>query len=497
MNGNTEQQKPKEEDGKEISQPNGEKKPKGNHINYRDEPVAFFFVLFGLAFDALVTQSGTRSTQTLDILQALQKILHPSVAGNAVYQDAVFSETIDILDRLVMTENFSIQTVIVSIVRNLSLHHPSATRDQSDTNHLSDDIEQLFELTRNIILVLAGVLPNLGESSPKSRARISDEAILLIHVSLSSLVDITSVFPSIIRADLHACILHIFSTILATGSCQAGVVPQILPIFKRFIQRVARPPPKSDGNEPTDDPAVAGRQIRGCLARFLEILTVAQRREAESSVPCAKNTLLSLTILLTNCGSVIPPNDPLISRVLKEILDCLQDVGLGGVAAGCLRSLLLNPNPNFTTDEVVARILYPKLLTFITGIPGPNNEPPIDPDNTRPAIVQTLVSTIGSPIIPANAVPAAMALLVPALLTRAKNEGTSIYKETALRLLELVKVNPPSFKDLASRMEPEMRSLMEEVLKTAGPSPDESKRDDDTKAGQEKNIPSIELRFDF
>ncbi|KAK2747103.1 hypothetical protein FQN57_002358 [Myotisia sp. PD_48] len=479
-------------------QTNGEHKSKGNNINYRDEPVAFFFVLFGLAFDALLSQGASRaSSQTLEVLQALQKILHPSVAGNAAYQDAVFSETMDTLDRIVMTESLTIQSVIVEIVRNLALHHPSATRDQPSAENLSDDIEQLFELTRNIILVVAGILPNIGESSPHARLEMSEEAISLVQLSLSSLVDITPVFPSIIRADLYACTLHIFSTILATGSCQSDVIPQTLPIFKRFIQRLCRPwrPQEKEPSESSDDSETISRQIRGCLARFLNILTVAQRRESESSLACAKNTLLALTILLTSSSSAIPPQDPLLYRALQEMMDCLQDMGLGSVAAGCIRSLLLNAGPRSPTDDVTGRFFFPRLLAFVTNTPlGMDHESPIDPENMKPTIIQILVSYVGSAAIPENTKGIAMSLLIPTLLTWARNEGAAVYQETAVWLLELAKVDQLSFKALVSNMPLESKSLIEEILRAAGPKGIE-KHDDASE--QINNAPTIALRFDF
>ncbi|KAM5475173.1 hypothetical protein MauCBS54593_001649 [Microsporum audouinii] len=486
----------KTESCKDTPVQNDEIKAKGNQINYRDEPVAFFFVLFGLAFDALVSQSSTPS-QTLEILQALQKILHPSVAGNAVYQDAVFSETIDTLNRMVMTENLAIQSVIIQIVRSLSLHHPSATRDSTSTEHLSDDIEQLFELTRNIILVIAGVLPNLGESSPKTRSDVSEESISLIQHSLSSLVDITSVFPAIIRDDLHTCIMHIFTTVFATGSCQAEIVPKSLPIFKRFLQKLC-PSRNSQTQEATAHGTEAisvSRQIRGCLARFLGILTVAQRRESDSSLACAKNALLGITILLTSAASDIPPQDPLVTRAMQELLDCLQDLGLGSVAAGCIRSLLLNPGTRSTTDDIIARTLFPRLLAFITQTPmGNDNEPPIDPENMKSTITQTLVSFVGSPALSKAAIPTAMSLLIPALLTRARLEGTSVHQETASRLLELAKVDQTTFRGFATKIEPGSKSLLEEILKTVGRKEDTNQRNDQE---QERNAPSIALRLDF
>lgn len=101
-------------------------------ISYRDEPVAFFFVLFGISFEALVGRSSNdaviKKERTLDILKAMRKILRPSVAGYAIYQDAIFSETMDLLDRLALTQGLAIQTAIVEIARDLCIAHPSARR---------------------------------------------------------------------------------------------------------------------------------------------------------------------------------------------------------------------------------------------------------------------------------------------------------------------------------------------------------------------------------
>ncbi|OAX80699.1 hypothetical protein ACJ72_04963 [Emergomyces africanus] len=488
---------------------NGEKE-KGTHINYRDEPVAFFFVLFGLAFEALVTHNREQSNQRLEILRALKKILHPSVAGNAVYQNAIFSETMDTLDRLVMTEGSSIQTVIVQMARDLALHHHSGSNNQSRPENLSDDIEQLFELTRNIILVLAGLLPNLGESSTHTRFNVSDEAASLIKLSLSSLVDVTSVFPSIIRADLRACILHIFTTILATGICQAEVVPQALPIFRRFIQSITRPPPTSSTSitstvspPPPEDAETISRQIRGCISRLLQTLTIAQRRESDTSLPCAKNTLLSLTIVLTTSSHVIQPQDPLIPRVLSEFLDCLQDLGLATVTAGCLRSILLSPSTasaRSPTDDSIARFLLPRLIAFITCLPASELDTPVDPENVKGIVTLALVSCIGSGMIAPAGVPTAMALVIPALLVRARNEGQSIYKEIAARLLELAKIDALTFRGLVAGMGAEERAFTEDILRSGGTWGGGGKEGRNGIGGEdagEKNVPSIALRMDF
>lgn len=479
-------------DGRQPDSPKAETNgdhSKGQDINYRDEPVAFFFVLFGLAFEALVDQSIT-SWQRIGILQALKRILRPVISGNAIYQDAIFSETMDNLDRLVFTEGIPIQSVIVEIARNLSLDHPSAKGARDE--HLSDDIEQLFELTRSIILVLAGLMPNLRESTPHARFNVmSDDSLSLIRLALSSLVDVASIFPAIIRNDLHACIFHIFSTILATGVCQAEVMPQALPTFKHFIHVITHP---KEPGEQTDNLKVVSHQVRGCLVRFLTTLKIAQRRESETSLQCAKNTLLATTILLTTGGQVIPPQDPVIIQVLNEFLDCLQDVGLANVAAGCLRSILVASTPRSPTDEVMARHLMPRLIAFLISCPAETGETPNDPENARAVIARALVACASNATFAQTST--ALSIIMSALLVRAKREGHEVHKETAGHLLELAQANQMSFRGLVAGLKPEQKALLEEILRSTDVGQPGRTRAESVDDAQQ-SMPSIALRFDF
>jgi hypothetical protein len=207
-------------DGKASSAGEANGNGVAHDINYRDEPVAFFFVLFGIAFEALVGRPGgpdslATKEQTLEILLALKKILHPSVCGHAIYQGVIFSEAMDLLDRLVLTEGLAVQSAIVDIARSLCVAHPTARSNSgsgSQGEKLTEDIDQLFELTRLIVLVLAGLLPNLVDSKTTVRHQLSEEAVNVVTVSLDALVDAAEVFPAVIRMDLYASILHIFTS---------------------------------------------------------------------------------------------------------------------------------------------------------------------------------------------------------------------------------------------------------------------------------------------
>ncbi|KAI1344285.1 armadillo-type protein [Xylariaceae sp. FL0016] len=476
-------------DGKDTDGPATNGHAKGADINYRDEPVAFFFVLFGIAFEALATRPGQTDSlatheQTLEILQALKKILHPSVSGHAIYREAIFSETMDLLDRLVLTEGLDVQGVIVEIARALCVAHPSARKqDQTEDGDLTEDIEQLFELTRIIVLVLSGLLPNLTEANQPVRHQLTEESVLLVRTGLSAIVDAAEVFPAIIKTDLHACIVHIFATILATPSCQEVIVPQALAMFKRFVTSMSNSRGSGDGKHPTD------AQVQGCLRRFLSIYLHAQKREVPNALQCVKNCLLAITILFTGANSRLASSDRLVTKFLDEVLDCLTDRMTAKIAANCLRSLMLQPNPS-PAAQSIARYLLPRLISFVA------DTDPADPEKARKHVAHTLTQYV-SVVIAANKAgqqqtQTAMSVVVPTLLSRAATEDgdETVYRETSARLLELAGASQAAFRTVVAAMGEGQRAFMEEVIRSGQGKGEVEERGD---SGQ----PSIALKMDF
>lgn len=100
-----------------------------SHANYRDEPVAFFFILYGLCFQTLLrvmNRDDPDAKNTISIvLDALKKVIRPSISGNAIYKSFVFAETTDLLDRLVLMENSEVQLMVIQIAANLAKDHPN------------------------------------------------------------------------------------------------------------------------------------------------------------------------------------------------------------------------------------------------------------------------------------------------------------------------------------------------------------------------------------
>ncbi|KAF4958142.1 hypothetical protein FSARC_11091 [Fusarium sarcochroum] len=472
-------------DGKESDGPATSGKGKSSDINYRDEPVAFFFVLYGLAFEALATRSGQNDSlatheQTLAILKALKKILHPSVSGHAIYRPDVFSETMDLLDRLVLTESLDVQGVIVEIASILCIAHPSARRHATEEGDLSDDIDQLFELTRIIILVLTGLLPSLSEGNQPARHQMNEEAILLIRSSLTALVDAAEVFPAIIKTDLHACIIHIFATTLSTPDCQELIVPQSLPTLKRFVGSMS----KSRRSRGNGEPSSTDVQMQGCLRRFLSIYLNAQKREFPQSLTCVKNCLLATTILFTGGQNHLPASEALVARYLDELLDCLTDRMTAKIAANCIRSLLLQPTST-SADLSIARYLFPRLTAFVT------DTDPEDPENARAMVAHTLCQYVGT--VDKGRRLAAITVVVPTLMARATAEGEEVYQETSARLLELAAIDQETFRAVVGGMNDGQKGFLEEVIRFGRQNTGQVNKAATGESGQ----PTIALKMDF
>jgi hypothetical protein len=354
--------------------------------------------------------------------------------------------------------------------------------EPTEEQRLSDDIDQLFELTRIIVLVLAGLIPNLTEDKSRVRHELNDEAVSLLTLSLSALVDAAAVFPTVIETDLHACIIHIFTTILATPSCQTVVIPKALPILKRFIGSISSP------NSPRKETV---SQLRTALARFIGILKHSQQRENEAAVVCEKNTLLACTLLLSSAGNVFSPADPLIPLFVSEIVECLNSRIPTKVAATCSRSLLLYPKRH-PADDALAAELLPQLLGFV-GIPSG-----IDGlGESRGIVSKALTGFVASSVISKDQVPAAMGLVIPCLLARteAESEGAAagdkktLYVEMASLLLECAAADQAAFKTVVASLTSSQKSLLEEVIRDGAAA--------NMKKEEEREEPTIALKMNF
>jgi hypothetical protein len=329
---------------------------------------------------------------------------------------------------------------------------------------LTDDIEQLFELTRIIILVIAGLVPGLSETPVSSLLETSEEAIALVRASLEALVDVSDVFPSIIKTDLQASILHIFVTIFATGACQSALVPQALPIFRRLISSIA------DDQRPDTK-----QHVQNTLKRMLVILGNARKVESAASLACEKNIMLACTLLVSAAQPVLDADEALTAYFLTVLREAIAAPTTTKVATGCFRTLLL--------QGVTTRRTFAHSISFLqdAGTDGVF-------DDSKTSLAQALTTFASK--LSAEQRSVAISLLVSILLHRAAIDGENTYQDIATRLLELAAVDNATFRILVAGMDHTRKGLLENVLRSQA-----SKRGgkQDAATGQ----PSIQLKMNF
>lgn len=83
----------------------------------RDSPAVFFWVLFGLSFEALC--SGSPAVQTL-ALEALVGLIRAEVSGPALLETSLFDELCNLCYRLVITEGPEVKAQVMDVVLQLA-----------------------------------------------------------------------------------------------------------------------------------------------------------------------------------------------------------------------------------------------------------------------------------------------------------------------------------------------------------------------------------------
>jgi len=92
------------------------------------EPMYFFYVVYGLAFEVLATSnsSPTSTRPTIIALQAIEGILSRDISGISIIGNGLFEELIALLLRMITTEKSAqVRLAILSIVSTLAKNFPS------------------------------------------------------------------------------------------------------------------------------------------------------------------------------------------------------------------------------------------------------------------------------------------------------------------------------------------------------------------------------------
>ncbi|KAI9243888.1 armadillo-type protein [Phascolomyces articulosus] len=234
-----------------------------------DKPSNLFCILFGLCIESLSrissSSSGRSDVTTMVIcLKALKTFIQSSLAGDHFLPKAIFLELMNVFDRLIQTEGYRVQLIIIEIIQRLTKNYGASYLcddlvDQIDNGE--DDLDglkgtvledmdralepgafpstaKLYYVLRLLINVFLQKLPSLS-TSKRSSSRLTgtnqEHVAILLGPCLDELGMLVNIAPASYKIDLLAICFYIFSEILMDSKLDTLLAPRVLVSLKSTL----------------------------------------------------------------------------------------------------------------------------------------------------------------------------------------------------------------------------------------------------------------------
>ncbi|KAG7192405.1 uncharacterized protein KQ657_001804 [Scheffersomyces spartinae] len=394
----------------------------------KEDEANFLFILFSECIESLI--AGKRVQETL---RSVLRLMQSKALVDIIFNNEVFSETIDLFDRLLLIEDDTeIQCEVVDIVRCLF---------DTGFEQFKDDIDQvfdkLFELTRVCLLPLFNILPFLRvDYDPENQVtklalKHADSAshLVVLKKVLISLLEMINHFDEIVRVDLYSCVLFIFSRIYEFGN--ELLVAVVLPHLKQVVTEV-----KALANE------------NELLNTFYGVILPFLSRDKNFSV-------LTLVILVTSGELEI--DETTSTDMANGLLELLSTNP--GLSIQCIKSLIAVSAIRHELS-VVKFVVQSAVKSIVNGAETRQN----------PQVLLEVLFLYSQLIASDSTKSEALyGLLVPLLVSF--QEASTLSREYLReKLLFLVSQNPESFKLVVSqRLTDTQRAYAQELMSTAAP----------------------------
>ncbi|KIM48466.1 hypothetical protein M413DRAFT_63181, partial [Hebeloma cylindrosporum] len=275
-------------DGKEYSEP-------GRDLilaNDRKEPTAFFFVIFGLVYEALATSSADSSTTTAarqsgvtSALQALKCLVRPQYSGTAIMEPTIFEEFISLCYRMGMTESAGIQVHLVEMLAVFAASHSSSAG--SDALTLTSPAAHYLRICAHILKQSTAL--SRASSAPFVEGQLSDR-ILVISTCVSAFASIAATIPTSQREDVRGVAILLYN-LLKDESSEIDLIGPTLPALKTLLDLPVVPE--------QEEKERYSRLIHALLSACLLNIDMMRGRHGGISNKKIKNNMLAAVLILT------------------------------------------------------------------------------------------------------------------------------------------------------------------------------------------------------
>ncbi|KAK0495924.1 clathrin-coated vesicle protein [Armillaria luteobubalina] len=431
--------------------------------NGHEEPSALFFVIFGLAYEALVSSadsnimSSTQQSAVLSALMVLKCLVLPQYAGKAIMEPIIFDEFIAVCYRMAMTETASIQTHLIEVLSVFAL-------SQEVSADSSLDMLSANSPKAHCLKTCAYILRHTTSASrgPIIQGDIADR-IKMITACFSAFGSIAASLNTSQREDIRGVAILLYSEMLKDESSEIDLVGPTLPCLKALLDL-----PTSAARDSKDR---YGRLVHGLISACLLNVDGMRGRQGFISTKKVKNNLLAAVLILT----VIPPTVKVGRAVLEHacflISQKLLDADEASLtAAHCAKTLMIASTSGNPVLRQCAKLLVPSLIEYIAKMA------PLANDGS---ITETHAVAIGEVWKAFSSFFASVAeehrsrllgVILPTitlLLTNTEASPSPVVTQSIAQLLSYATSSPAAFKDAAGKLEPSSRELLEQSVRRA------------------------------
>ncbi|KAJ7066512.1 clathrin-coated vesicle protein [Mycena amicta] len=428
----------------------------------RDEPTMFFFIIFGLVYEALATASSeasstssSRRSTVVAALQTLKCLVRPEYAGRAMMEPAIFDEFISLCYRMAMTETAAIQTHVIEVLTVMASTQDSTTDESDPLSHAS--------LRSHCLRICSHILRH---STSASRGSIIQgdvpDRIKMIMTAFAAYVSAATSLKSSHREDVRGVGILLYSELLKDESSEIDLVGPTLPALKALLDLPTTSPPAAEA---------FSRLVHGLISACLLNVDEMGGRQGLISAKKIKNNLLAAVLILTVLPPSVKVGEPVIEHCCYLITQKLLDVGeLSLPAVHCAKTLIVASTSGNPLLHHCTRLLIPGLVEYIAKMAPLVSDGSISEPHAAAVgeVWKAFSALFGSASEEQKA--RLLGVFLPTitlLLSNPQAAATQVTAQSIRELLTYATSSPASFKEAAGKLEPPIRELLEQCVRRA------------------------------
>ncbi|KAG2213412.1 hypothetical protein INT47_009085 [Mucor saturninus] len=492
-----------------------------------DHPSNLFYILFGLCIESLSRISSSSSNKndnsTIPIcLRALRTFVQPSLAGKQFVSKAVFLELMNVFDRLIQTESYRIQLIIIEIIQRLiqnygSLYLCDDLEGEGDYHMMDATLDpdafpgtaKLYYLLRLLTNVFLQNVPKLSikpASSRRSTHSSKESLVLLLGPSLDTLALLVGITPKRYKVDLLAICFYVFSEILTEEQFQMTLAPRVLVSLKTVFHNF-------EADLSTEEVDSLARVTCAVVHTLLDDFFVTNDN-VDESIASKKNRLLAVVLIASGCPqATLRDNEGrnVFVNVLKNSL-ASDNIELSVTAHQCLRNFISLPEKksNMPSLAELGQTIVSSTLPFIINRLLNYKDKKKDANDSLLTSLNEDTKTLLTLLtgVQEEHKPSVLSIILPTLtsiLDDPPYDGTEtkVHEATLIHLLAIATGTPSVFRDTVSKLPTNCRVKLESAMRYSILASQEQQQKMQQKEQQRKAAyedskqPTIALKMNF